>query len=164
MTINDPAVLQSMIDEAVAANTEWVDKYRGGRKGVYGFFVGKVMKETEGQADPTLLIALVLKTLDALGPLPKTPVKRKKGSIKKQISVTKSKVRSYQVMMEMLNSYMSEHPDDANTAALTLERSNQLQTLICTHDDLEDRKTSKEEIMEMSRKEFMKRVYGPIKK
>jgi hypothetical protein len=165
MAINNPAILQPMIDESIATNPDWVDKYRGGKKAVYGFFVGQVMKASKGQADPTLLIALVMKTLDALGPLPKTKKapRHKKAHLSKQISVTKSKVRSYQVMMEMLRSYTSEHPDDAAAAALELERSNQLQTLICTHNALEDRKASKEEIMKLSSNEFMEKVYGPLK-
>ena len=43
------------IDEVLASNPDEVDKYRGGKEKVFGFFVGQVMKATRGQANPKLV-------------------------------------------------------------------------------------------------------------
>ena len=39
----------------LTANPGQVDQYRGGKQGLIGFFVGQVMKETGGQADPRVV-------------------------------------------------------------------------------------------------------------
>jgi aspartyl-tRNA(Asn)/glutamyl-tRNA(Gln) amidotransferase subunit B len=67
--ITDPAAIERMIDEIIAANPKQVEQYRGGKKTVAAFFVGQVMKLSKGQANPALLNELVTKKLDALGPL-----------------------------------------------------------------------------------------------
>ena len=41
-----------MIDEILASNPGQVEAYRGGKEGLLGFFVGQVMKQTQGRADP----------------------------------------------------------------------------------------------------------------
>ena len=42
-----------------------MESYRGGKQGVLGFFVGQVMKETHGKADPRVVNELLRKKLDA---------------------------------------------------------------------------------------------------
>ena len=42
-----------------AENPAQVEQYRGGKAGLLGFFVGQVMKETKGQADPRSVNELV---------------------------------------------------------------------------------------------------------
>ncbi|MCP4807997.1 MAG: glutamine--tRNA ligase/YqeY domain fusion protein [Proteobacteria bacterium] len=63
--IKDPAVLQPIIDELVAANPDKVAAFRAGRDRLKGFFVGQVMKRTGGQADPGLVQRLVGQALEA---------------------------------------------------------------------------------------------------
>ena len=63
--ISDPAALETMIDEIIAANPKQVEQYRGGKKTVAAFFVGQVMRLSKGQANPALLNELVTKKLDA---------------------------------------------------------------------------------------------------
>jgi len=63
--ISDPAVLEKIIDEVIAANPKQVEQYRGGKKTVAAFFVGQVMRLSKGQANPSLLNELVTKKLDA---------------------------------------------------------------------------------------------------
>lgn len=53
--ISDPAVLEPIIDALIAANAGNVEKYRAGKTNVFGFFVGQVMKQTRGQANPQLV-------------------------------------------------------------------------------------------------------------
>ncbi len=63
--ISDPAAIEKMIDEVIAANPKQVEQYRGGKKTVAAFFVGQVMRVSKGQANPALLNELVTKKLDA---------------------------------------------------------------------------------------------------
>ena len=54
-TVSDAAALDPVIDAILAANPGQVDAYRGGKEGLLGFFVGQVMKETQGKADPRVV-------------------------------------------------------------------------------------------------------------
>src|SRR5271163_3242592 len=65
--LSDPAAIEKLIDQVIAANPKQVEQYRGGKKTVAAFFVGQVMKLSKGQANPALLNELVTKKLDALG-------------------------------------------------------------------------------------------------
>jgi len=53
----------AVIDAVLAANPEQVETYRGGKEGVLGFFVGQVMRETQGKADPKVVNRLLRETL-----------------------------------------------------------------------------------------------------
>ena len=63
--ITDTAALEALIDAVIAANPKQVEQYRGGKKTVAGFFVGQVMRASQGQANPALLNELVARKLDA---------------------------------------------------------------------------------------------------
>jgi aspartyl-tRNA(Asn)/glutamyl-tRNA(Gln) amidotransferase subunit B len=63
--ITDTSAIEAMIDEVIAANPKQVEQYRAGKKTIAGFFVGQVMKESKGQANPALLNELVTKKLDS---------------------------------------------------------------------------------------------------
>ena len=54
-----------MVDAILAANPAQVEEYRGGKQGLLGFFVGQVMKETQGAADARIVSELVRAKLDA---------------------------------------------------------------------------------------------------
>ena len=41
-----------MIEAIVTANPEQVEQYRAGKDKVFGFFVGQVMKQSGGKANP----------------------------------------------------------------------------------------------------------------
>ena len=49
--VADASELDPVIDAILAANPGQVEAYRGGKEGLLGFFVGQVMKETQGKAD-----------------------------------------------------------------------------------------------------------------
>jgi aspartyl-tRNA(Asn)/glutamyl-tRNA(Gln) amidotransferase subunit B len=51
-SIADVDALDPIIDAILADSPGQVEQYRNGKEGLLGFFVGKVMKETRGQADP----------------------------------------------------------------------------------------------------------------
>jgi aspartyl-tRNA(Asn)/glutamyl-tRNA(Gln) amidotransferase subunit B len=54
-TVSDASELDPVIDGILAANPGQVEAYRGGKEGLLGFFVGQVMKETQGKADPRVV-------------------------------------------------------------------------------------------------------------
>lgn len=48
----DDSATEQIIDKVIADNPKEVERYRAGEQKLYGFFVGQVMKESKGQADP----------------------------------------------------------------------------------------------------------------
>jgi aspartyl-tRNA(Asn)/glutamyl-tRNA(Gln) amidotransferase subunit B len=60
---SDTSALEKIIDEIIAANPKQVEQYRAGKKTVAGFFVGKVMTASKGQANPQLVNELLAKKL-----------------------------------------------------------------------------------------------------
>jgi aspartyl-tRNA(Asn)/glutamyl-tRNA(Gln) amidotransferase subunit B len=63
--VSDEATLGPAIEAVLSANPEQVDTYRSGKEGVLGFFVGQVMRETGGKADPKVVSRLLLERLRA---------------------------------------------------------------------------------------------------
>src|SRR5262249_35659961 len=63
--ITDTSDLEPLVDQVLAANPGHVESYRSGKQGLLGFFVGQVMKETEGRANPKLVNELLRQKLDA---------------------------------------------------------------------------------------------------
>ncbi len=57
--VSDTGALEPIVDAVIAASPDQVEAYRGGKEGLLGFFVGRVMKETKGQADPRAVNELV---------------------------------------------------------------------------------------------------------
>jgi aspartyl-tRNA(Asn)/glutamyl-tRNA(Gln) amidotransferase subunit B len=53
--VSDESSLEPVIDAVLAANPDQVAAYKGGKEGLLGFFVGQVMKETGGTANPKLV-------------------------------------------------------------------------------------------------------------
>ncbi len=52
VAVSDAGELEPLIDRILEANPGQVAAFRGGKEGLLGFFVGQVMKETDGKADP----------------------------------------------------------------------------------------------------------------
>jgi aspartyl-tRNA(Asn)/glutamyl-tRNA(Gln) amidotransferase subunit B len=67
LQVSDEGPLLAAIAEVIRASPEQVATYRSGRTGTLGWFVGQVMKKTEGRANPKVLNALLKKALDAGG-------------------------------------------------------------------------------------------------
>ncbi len=62
--VSDEAGLARVVDALLAANPGEVDKYRAGKTSLLGWFMGQVMKETRGQAQPELVRSLLLTRLE----------------------------------------------------------------------------------------------------
>ena len=62
--ISDTGVLWEIINRVVAASPKQAEAYTvGGKDGLFGFFVGAVMKETQGRANPVITSDLLRKRL-----------------------------------------------------------------------------------------------------
>ena len=67
--VSDAGALETMVAEVIAANPDQVAQYLAAdeakRKKLSGFFVGQIMKASQGQANPQLLNQLLLEKLTA---------------------------------------------------------------------------------------------------
>src|SRR5580692_6422550 len=61
--LTDSAAIEATIDAVLAAQPDKVAEYRAGRDKLYGFFVGQVMRATQGKANPALVNQLLKKKL-----------------------------------------------------------------------------------------------------
>ncbi|MFH1894079.1 MAG: Asp-tRNA(Asn)/Glu-tRNA(Gln) amidotransferase subunit GatB [Candidatus Zixiibacteriota bacterium] len=62
--INDEDMLDAVITELLACSRENVEAYRGGRKQIFGFLIGEIMKATNGRANPDIANRLLKRRLD----------------------------------------------------------------------------------------------------
>ncbi len=63
LQISDMSAIAAIIDAIIANNPGQVEQYRSGKDKVFGFFVGQVMKETQGKANPGEVNKLLLEKL-----------------------------------------------------------------------------------------------------
>lgn len=63
--MSDSGELEKLVDEIIAANQDQVEQYRAGKTKVLGFFVGQIMKNTGGKANPGQVNQLLKAKLDA---------------------------------------------------------------------------------------------------
>jgi len=61
--ITDSGAIEKMVDEVVANNPKQAEQYRSGKDKLFGFFVGQVMKQTKGKANPQQVNELLKKRL-----------------------------------------------------------------------------------------------------
>ncbi|MFL6010496.1 MAG: Asp-tRNA(Asn)/Glu-tRNA(Gln) amidotransferase subunit GatB [Gaiellaceae bacterium] len=57
--VADTSELEPLVDRILADNPGQVAAYKGGKQGLLGYFVGQVMKETQGKADPKVVNELL---------------------------------------------------------------------------------------------------------
>ena len=61
--ISDPNIILPIIDDVIKKNPENLEKYKNGNTKLSGFFVGQVLKATQGKANPKIVNELVNKAL-----------------------------------------------------------------------------------------------------
>ena len=61
--ISDTGAIKEIVQKIINANPNQVEAYRGGKVQLLGFFVGQVMKETKGRANPQTVNELVKELL-----------------------------------------------------------------------------------------------------
>ena len=57
--ITDSSAIENLVDEILKLNTDQVEQYKNGKEKVFGFLVGQIMKQSKGQADPSLVNKLL---------------------------------------------------------------------------------------------------------
>ncbi len=63
--VSDPKAIEAAVDKILAENPNVVADYKGGKQGVIGFLVGKVMAASQGKANPKMVNEVLKKKLDA---------------------------------------------------------------------------------------------------
>jgi aspartyl-tRNA(Asn)/glutamyl-tRNA(Gln) amidotransferase subunit B len=63
--ISDSSAIEGIIREVLDNNQKQIEQYRGGQEKLFGFFVGQVMKATQGKANPKQVNELLRKLLDS---------------------------------------------------------------------------------------------------
>ncbi len=61
--LSDTGAIEAIIDQVLAANPDNVAQYKSGKDKLFGFFVGQVMKESKGKANPQVVNDLLKKKL-----------------------------------------------------------------------------------------------------
>jgi aspartyl-tRNA(Asn)/glutamyl-tRNA(Gln) amidotransferase subunit B len=61
--ISDESALETIAREVLSANPKQVASYRAGKTAVLGFFVGQIMKQTKGSANPATVNAVLARLL-----------------------------------------------------------------------------------------------------
>ncbi|MEM8588368.1 MAG: Asp-tRNA(Asn)/Glu-tRNA(Gln) amidotransferase subunit GatB [Pseudomonadota bacterium] len=62
--VTDTGAIEGEIETVLAANQDKVAEYKGGKQKLFGFFVGQVMKATQGKANPKLVNEILRAKLD----------------------------------------------------------------------------------------------------
>jgi aspartyl-tRNA(Asn)/glutamyl-tRNA(Gln) amidotransferase subunit B len=62
--ISDESAIKEIVKKILAANEEQVQRYKSGKTQLLGFFVGQVMKETKGKAQPEIVNKLIQEELN----------------------------------------------------------------------------------------------------
>jgi aspartyl-tRNA(Asn)/glutamyl-tRNA(Gln) amidotransferase subunit B len=63
--VTDTSFIETEIDKVLAANPDKVAEYRSGKDKLFGFFVGQVMKATQGKANPQAVNDILIKKLSS---------------------------------------------------------------------------------------------------
>jgi aspartyl-tRNA(Asn)/glutamyl-tRNA(Gln) amidotransferase subunit B len=62
--VSDSGAIEEIVDRVIAANPGQVEEYRGGKAGLIGYFVGQVMRQTGGQANPQVVNDVLKRKLE----------------------------------------------------------------------------------------------------
>ena len=63
--VTDSGAIEKIVEAVIAANPKQVEQYRAGGDKVFAFFVGQVMKESKGKANPAQVNQILLDKLAA---------------------------------------------------------------------------------------------------
>lgn len=62
--VSDSGFIEPIIEDVIESNPDEVQRYREGKKALIGFFIGQVMKESKGKANPKLVRELISQKLE----------------------------------------------------------------------------------------------------
>ena len=61
--VTDTSAIEAWVDEVIAKNPKQVEQFKSGQTKILGFFVGQVMKLSQGKADPAMINDLIVNKL-----------------------------------------------------------------------------------------------------
>ena len=61
--VSDTGAIEAIVDKILEANPEQIEQFKAGKEKVLGFFVGQVMKESKGKANPGMVNQLIKEKL-----------------------------------------------------------------------------------------------------
>lgn len=61
--VTDSSAIEKLVDDVIANNPGQVEAFKGGKEQLFGFFVGQVMKASQGKANPAVVNELLKKKL-----------------------------------------------------------------------------------------------------
>ena len=62
--VSDSGFMEPIIEEVIESNPDEVKRYREGKKALIGFFIGQVMKKSQGKANPKMVRELITNKLE----------------------------------------------------------------------------------------------------
>lgn len=65
--VSDPGSIEAAVDQVLAGSPQQIAQYRAGNEKVFGFFVGQIMKATQGKANPRKVNEILREKLKAGG-------------------------------------------------------------------------------------------------
>lgn len=65
LQVSDTGFLEPIVDEIIEEHPDEVGRYRDGKKGLIGFFIGQVMQRSQGKANPQMVREMLQDKLDS---------------------------------------------------------------------------------------------------
>ncbi|MDZ7714695.1 MAG: Asp-tRNA(Asn)/Glu-tRNA(Gln) amidotransferase subunit GatB [Balneolaceae bacterium] len=64
LQVSNTDFIEPIVDEVISENPDEVQRYKEGKKGLIGFFIGQVMQRSQGKANPNLVRELISSKLE----------------------------------------------------------------------------------------------------
>lgn len=64
LQVSDAGFIEPIVEEVISDHPDEVERYRDGKKGLIGFFIGQVMQRSQGKANPNLVRELIAEKLE----------------------------------------------------------------------------------------------------
>jgi len=64
LQVSDTGFIEPIVDEVIEQHPDEVERYKDGKKGLIGFFIGQVMQRSKGKANPNLVRELITGKLE----------------------------------------------------------------------------------------------------
>ncbi len=61
--VSDEAAIRALAEAVIAANPEQLERYRGGKTALFGFFIGQTLKASGGKANPQIVNKIITELL-----------------------------------------------------------------------------------------------------
>ncbi|HKK44128.1 MAG TPA: Asp-tRNA(Asn)/Glu-tRNA(Gln) amidotransferase subunit GatB [Balneolaceae bacterium] len=62
--VSDTGFIEPIVDEVIEGHPDEVQRYKDGKKGLIGFFIGQVMQRSQGKANPNMVRELISERLE----------------------------------------------------------------------------------------------------